>query len=89
MISSTTWVFVGLLCGRELAMATITGKEKFRTAFPLVTKDFIKMMIGLGASVAVVLGNSLCNCTPTDYTKKINNYIRKTNTRRNGYLKKV
>ena len=52
---STTWVFVGLLCGRELAMATMTGKEKFRTVFPLVTKDFIKMMIGLGASVAVVL----------------------------------
>ena len=52
---STTWVFVGLLCGRELAMATITGKEKFRTVFPPVTKDFIKMMIGLGASVAVVL----------------------------------
>ena len=52
---STTWVFVGLLCGRELAMATITGKEKFKTVFPLVTKDFIKMMIGLGASVGVVL----------------------------------
>ena len=52
---STTWVFVGLLCGRELAMATMTGKEKFKTVFPLVTKDYIKMMIGLGASVAVVL----------------------------------
>ena len=52
---STTWVFVGLLCGRELAMATITGKEKFKTVFPLVTRDFIKMMIGLGASVGVVL----------------------------------
>ena len=52
---STTWVFVGLLCGRELAMATITGKEKFKTVFPLVTKDFFKMMIGLGASVGVVL----------------------------------
>jgi hypothetical protein len=52
---STTWVFVGLLCGRELAMATMTGKEKFRTVFPLVTKDFLKMMIGLGASVGVVL----------------------------------
>ena len=52
---STTWVFVGLLCGRELAMATITGKHKFKTVFPLITKDFIKMMIGLGASVGVVL----------------------------------
>ena len=36
-------------------MATMTGKEKFKTVFPLVTKDFIKMMIGLGASVGVVL----------------------------------
>jgi hypothetical protein len=52
---STTWVFVGLLCGRELAMATVFGKEKFKTVFPLITKDFIKMMIGLGASVGVVL----------------------------------
>ena len=52
---STTWVFVGLLCGRELAMATVTGKEKFKTVFPLITKDFLKMMIGLGASVGVVL----------------------------------
>ena len=52
---STTWVFVGLLCGRELAMATVTGKEKFKTVFPLVGRDFFKMMIGLGASVGVVL----------------------------------
>ena len=52
---STTWVFVGLLCGRELAMATVTGKEKFKTVFPLITKDFIKMIVGLGASVGVVL----------------------------------
>jgi hypothetical protein len=52
---STTWVFVGLLCGRELAMATMTGKEKFKSVFPLVGRDFFKMMIGLGASVGVVL----------------------------------
>ena len=45
-IPKITWVFVGLLCGRELAMATVFGKEKFKTVFP-VTKDFIKMMIGL------------------------------------------
>ena len=52
---STTWVFVGLLCGRELAMATMTGKEKFKVVFPLIGKDFFKMMIGLGAAVGVVL----------------------------------
>jgi len=52
---STTWVFVGLLCGRELAMATVTGKEKFKVVFPLIGKDFLKMMVGLAASVGVVL----------------------------------
>lgn len=52
---STTWVFVGLLTGRELAMATITGREKFKSVFPLIGKDFFKMMIGLSASVAIVL----------------------------------
>ena len=53
---STTWVFVGLLTGRELAIATLTNKESFKKVFPLVGKDFFKMMIGLGASVGVVLG---------------------------------
>ena len=52
---STTWVFVGMLAGRELAIAQFTGKRKFSSVFPLVGKDFIKMMIGLGASVALVL----------------------------------
>ena len=46
---STTWVFVGLLCGRELAMATKTGKEKFKVVFPLIGKAFLKMMVGLAA----------------------------------------
>ena len=52
---STTWVFVGLLCGRELAMATYTGKGKIKTVFPLIGKDFLKMMVGLGASLGIVL----------------------------------
>ena len=52
---STTWVFVGLLTGRELAIATFTGKRKFKTVFPLVTRDFMKMMVGLMASIAIVL----------------------------------
>ena len=52
---STTWVFVGMLAGRELAIATFTGKMKTKAVFPLVARDFQKMMIGLGASVALVL----------------------------------
>jgi len=51
---STTWVFVGLLTGRELAIAHVR-KTKIKHIFPLVTKDFMKMMIGLGASVGIVL----------------------------------
>ena len=53
---STTWVFVGLLAGRELAFATaVSNKYKFKTIFPLVRKDFFKMMIGLALSIAIVL----------------------------------
>ena len=52
---STTWVFVGMLAGRELAIAQFTNKHKFKSVFPLVGRDFMKMMIGLGASVALVL----------------------------------
>ena len=51
---STTWVFVGLLCGRELAIAT-TKDRKIKKVFPLVTKDFMKMMLGLSVSILIVL----------------------------------
>lgn len=53
---STTWVFVGLLSGRELAIATVHRREyHFNYVFPLIAKDFGKMMIGLLASVALVV----------------------------------
>jgi hypothetical protein len=52
---STTWVFVGLLAGRELAIASFTGKKKTKSVFPLVGKDFMKMMVGLAASVGIVV----------------------------------
>jgi len=52
---STTWVFVGLLAGREFAIASLSGKTKFKKVFPLIGMDFLKMMIGLSASVAIVL----------------------------------
>jgi|TARA_R110002126_G_scaffold3263_1_gene18318 hypothetical protein len=53
---STTWVFVGLLTGRELAIATTYRKEyKLGYVFPLIGKDFLKMMVGLGISIALVM----------------------------------
>ena len=52
---STTWVFVGLLCGRELAISTMNKDYKFKYFFPLIGKDFIKMIFGLSVSVGIVL----------------------------------
>jgi hypothetical protein len=52
---STTWVFVGLLTGRELAIASFTQFYSAKKVFPLVAKDFMKMMVGLAASVGIVL----------------------------------
>lgn len=53
---STTWVFVGLLTGRELAIATTyRATYKFKYVFPLIGKDFFKMMLGLGVSIALAV----------------------------------
>jgi len=52
---STTWVFVGLLCGRELAISTIMKNYKFKNVFPIIGRDFLKMMVGLMVSVGIVL----------------------------------
>ena len=52
---STTWVFVGLLCGRELAISSMNKEYKFKYVFPLIGKDFLKMIFGLSISVGIVL----------------------------------
>ena len=52
---STTWVFVGLLCGRELAIASMAKDYKLSYVFPIIGKDFLKMMFGLLVSVGIVI----------------------------------
>jgi phosphate/sulfate permease len=53
---STTWVFVGLLCGRELALNTgLPKKGNLKSIFPIVAKDFLKLIVGLLVSVSIVL----------------------------------
>lgn len=55
---STTWVFVGLLAGRELAFVTtksLGDSHNMKIVFPMLLKDFLKMMVGLAISVAMVL----------------------------------
>jgi len=52
---STTWVFVGLLCGRELAVYRhFKPEEGIKTIGPMLVSDFAKMMVGLALSVVLV-----------------------------------
>ena len=52
---STTWVFVGLLCGRELAVYRYFNiKGEVKIVFPMLLKDFLKMILGLALSVVLV-----------------------------------
>jgi len=52
---STTWVFVGLLCGRELAVYRhFKTKDGIKVVFPMLVADFMKMMLGLALSVVLV-----------------------------------
>ena len=52
---STTFVFVGLLTGRELAISTMNKEYKLKYVFPLIGKDFLKMIFGLSVSIGIVL----------------------------------
>jgi hypothetical protein len=52
---STTWVFIGLLCGRELAIyRQFNSKKGLKVIFPMLIIDFLKMMIGLALSIVLV-----------------------------------
>ena len=52
---STTWVFVGLLCGRELAVyRSFANKDGIKEVFPMLISDFMRMMVGLGLSMVLV-----------------------------------
>jgi hypothetical protein len=54
---STTWVFIGLLAGREVAMTIRrSGKNDLLGTTKLVVKDASFAMIGLAISVAIALG---------------------------------
>ena len=53
---STTWVFMGLIAGRELAVRQTHPNEVDTTmVFPMVIKDLFKTALGLGLSVMLAL----------------------------------
>lgn len=51
MPMSTTWVFLGLLAGRELAISLHMYKPALHETAHLVMKDIGKAGIGLGVSL--------------------------------------
>ena len=54
---STTWVFIGLLGGRELGMAIRrSGSNSIFKTGKLIFKDFSFAMIGLVISIAIAVG---------------------------------
>lgn len=56
MPMSTTWVFVGLLSGRELAMTwTRANNRTMRETFRMITRDLFFVTVGLIVSVILAL----------------------------------
>lgn len=54
---STTWVFIGLLAGRELGMAlTKSGSHTVASGMALALKDATFALIGLTVSIAIAVG---------------------------------
>lgn len=52
---STTWVFLGLLAGREIAMSVRLQARPMRETIRMVGKDGLKISTGLAVSVALAL----------------------------------
>ena len=54
---STTWVFIGLLAGREIGMAIMkTGENSMLRSLKLAFKDVSFALIGLIVSIAIAIG---------------------------------
>jgi hypothetical protein len=54
---STTWVFIGLLAGRELGMSLMkTGSHTVLGGVKLALKDVLFALIGLTVSIAIAVG---------------------------------
>ena len=82
---STTWVFIGLLGGREVAMAIRkTGSHDILTSFKLLSKDFSLAMIGLIISIAIAIGvndqltlSSMLETIPSEFILGIKKFFLK------------
>ncbi len=53
---STTWVFLGLLAGRELALTVMLRQRQLRETGGIILKDAGKAIIGLAVSILLAFG---------------------------------
>ncbi len=53
---STTWVFLGLLAGREIALTFMVKHRPMREAFVIAAKDMGKAILGLAVSIGLAFG---------------------------------
>lgn len=82
---STTWVFIGLLGGRELGMAIRrSGTNSMFKTGKLIVKDFSFAMIGLIISIAIAIGvndgltfSSMINDIPSEFVNGIGKFFSK------------
>lgn len=51
---STTWVFIGVLAGREIAINFLLNKDRMKHSYKLVVKDFSKASMGLVISILII-----------------------------------
>ncbi len=67
---STTWVFLGLLAGREIILHIITSKDRpYLETFRQVGKDVMLASLGITVSVSIYILSTIFY--PAD-TQKIN-----------------
>ncbi len=52
---STTYVFIGLLAGREIAIRYRLAKKVEKNTFKMIGTDFLKIIFGLAVSIALVM----------------------------------
>lgn len=50
---STTWTFIGILAGRELAINYLLKKEQLNFSYKIIVKDLAKVNIGLAVSILI------------------------------------
>ena len=82
---STTWVFIGLLAGRELGMALMkTGDNSILRSLRLGLKDMVYALIGLIISIAIAVGvndqltlNSMFTTIPEQFVEGVIKFFSK------------